>query len=104
MIASDVSKYELDSPGEATQGAAAVAMLVSADPPLVRVEGPSGLFTADVMDFWRPNYRATAAAGIRRAPSRTISSVSDPPTVDPAPSSAGAMVEGPFGAAGAASS
>lgn len=60
VIASDVSKYELDSPGEATQGAAAVAMLIGADPALVRIEEPSGLFTADVMDFWRPNYRESA--------------------------------------------
>lgn len=60
VVASDVSKYELDSPGEATQGAAAVAMLVGADPALVRLEEPSGLFTADVMDFWRPNYREAA--------------------------------------------
>jgi hydroxymethylglutaryl-CoA synthase len=60
VIASDVSKYDLSSPGEATQGAAAVAMLVSADPALVRLEEPSGLFTADIMDFWRPNYRTTA--------------------------------------------
>nr|BAB07795.2 3-hydroxy-3-methylglutaryl CoA synthase [Streptomyces sp. CL190] len=60
VIASDVSKYELDSPGEATQGAAAVAMLVGADPALLRIEEPSGLFTADVMDFWRPNYLTTA--------------------------------------------
>ncbi|MEE1835700.1 hydroxymethylglutaryl-CoA synthase [Streptomyces sp. SP17KL33] len=60
VIASDVSKYDLDSPGEATQGAAAVAMLVGADPALVRIENASGLFTADVMDFWRPNYRTTA--------------------------------------------
>ncbi|MEZ0069965.1 hydroxymethylglutaryl-CoA synthase [Streptacidiphilus sp. MAP12-20] len=60
VIASDVSKYELDSPGEATQGAAAVAMLVAADPALVRIEEPSGVFTADVMDFWRPNYRDAA--------------------------------------------
>ncbi|MGW0599389.1 hydroxymethylglutaryl-CoA synthase [Streptomyces sp. NPDC002776] len=60
VIAADVSKYELDSPGEATQGAAAVAMLVGADPALVRIEEPSGVFTADVMDFWRPNYREAA--------------------------------------------
>lgn len=60
VIASDISKYELDSPGEATQGAASVAMLVGADPALVRIEEPSGLYTADVMDFWRPNYRETA--------------------------------------------
>jgi hydroxymethylglutaryl-CoA synthase len=60
VIASDVSKYELDSPGEATQGAAAVAMLVGVNPALMRIEDPSGLFTADVMDFWRPNYRDAA--------------------------------------------
>ncbi|BBA98090.1 putative 3-hydroxy-3-methylglutaryl-CoA synthase [Actinacidiphila reveromycinica] len=60
VIASDVSRYDVDSPGEATQGAAAVAMLVGTDPALVRVEDPSGVFTADVMDFWRPNYRETA--------------------------------------------
>ncbi|MEU1409050.1 hydroxymethylglutaryl-CoA synthase [Streptomyces sp. NPDC005728] len=60
VIASDVSKYDLDSPGEATQGAAAVALLVAADPQLVRIEEPSGVFTADVMDFWRPNYREAA--------------------------------------------
>ncbi len=60
VIASDVSKYDLDSPGEATQGAAAVAMLVGSDPALVRIEEPSGVFTADVMDFWRPNYRDAA--------------------------------------------
>ncbi|MFF7387475.1 hydroxymethylglutaryl-CoA synthase [Streptomyces scabiei] len=60
VIASDISRYDLDSPGEATQGAAAAAMLVSADPALLELTGSSGLFTADVMDFWRPNYRATA--------------------------------------------
>jgi hydroxymethylglutaryl-CoA synthase len=60
VIASDISKYDADSPGEATQGAAAVAMLVSTNPALATIEDPSGLFTADVMDFWRPNYRDTA--------------------------------------------
>ncbi|QKW08105.1 hydroxymethylglutaryl-CoA synthase [Streptomyces sp. NA04227] len=60
VIASDVSKYDLDSPGEATQGAAAAAILVGANPSLLRIEPASGLFTADVMDFWRPNYRDTA--------------------------------------------
>lgn len=60
VIASDVSRYDLDSPGEATQGAAATALLVSADPAVVEIGRPSGLFTSDVMDFWRPNYRSTA--------------------------------------------
>ncbi|MCX2926328.1 hydroxymethylglutaryl-CoA synthase [Streptomyces sp. NEAU-W12] len=60
VIASDISRYDLGSPGEATQGAAAAAMLVSAEPALLELTGPSGLFTSDVMDFWRPNYRTTA--------------------------------------------
>ncbi|WP_306205428.1 hydroxymethylglutaryl-CoA synthase [Actinoplanes sp. RD1] len=60
VIAADSSKYELGSSGEATQGAAAVAMLVAADPALIRLDNTSGLFTADIMDFWRPNYLTTA--------------------------------------------
>ncbi|MEU4796697.1 hydroxymethylglutaryl-CoA synthase [Streptomyces sp. NPDC023327] len=60
VLASDVARYDLDTPGEATQGAAAAAMLVSADPALVEINSPSGLYTQDVMDFWRPNYRSTA--------------------------------------------
>ncbi|MER5888645.1 hydroxymethylglutaryl-CoA synthase [Streptomyces sp. NPDC001941] len=60
VIASDVARYDLDSPGEATQGAAAAAMLVSAEPALAAIDRPSGLHTHDVMDFWRPNYRTTA--------------------------------------------
>ncbi|MCM6778677.1 hydroxymethylglutaryl-CoA synthase [Nocardia sp. CDC159] len=60
VIATDVAKYDLDSPGEPTQGAAATAMLVTADPAILRLDSPSGLFAADIMDFWRPNYRSTA--------------------------------------------
>ncbi|MEU5691855.1 hydroxymethylglutaryl-CoA synthase [Actinosynnema sp. NPDC020468] len=67
VIATDVSRYDPDSPGEATQGAAAVAMLVGADPVLLRVEEPSGLSTVDVMDFWRPNYRSTALVAGRES-------------------------------------
>ena len=60
VIASDVARYELDSPGEPTQGAGAVAMLVGADPRLVEIEPVSGLNSADVDDFWRPNDSSTA--------------------------------------------
>ncbi|MFC4373840.1 hydroxymethylglutaryl-CoA synthase [Nocardia halotolerans] len=60
VIAADIAKYELDSPGEPTQGAAAVAMLISADPAILRLDTPSGLYSADIMDFWRPNYRTAA--------------------------------------------
>lgn len=60
VIASDVARYELDSGGEPTQGAGAVAMLVSANPALVEIEPLSGVHTADVDDFWRPNDSSTA--------------------------------------------
>lgn len=60
VIASDVARYDLDTPGEATQGCGAVAMLISANPRLLEIDPEVGNHTEDVMDFWRPNYRATA--------------------------------------------
>ncbi|KAB1947764.1 hydroxymethylglutaryl-CoA synthase family protein [Brevibacterium linens] len=60
VIASDVARYEIDTPGEPTQGAGAVAMLVSADPKLLEIEPVSGLNSAEVDDFWRPNDSTTA--------------------------------------------
>lgn len=60
VIASDVARYELGSPGEATQGCGAVAMVVSENPRLVAIDPECGYYTEDVMDFWRPNYRSEA--------------------------------------------
>ncbi|MBN2161962.1 MAG: hydroxymethylglutaryl-CoA synthase [Pontiellaceae bacterium] len=60
VITSDVARYELGSPGEATQGCGAVAMLVAEQPRLVAIDPESGYYTEDVMDFWRPNYRSEA--------------------------------------------
>lgn len=60
VIASDVARYALDSPGEPTQGAGAIAMIIGADPALLEIEPASGLFTDDVDDFWRPNDSSTA--------------------------------------------
>lgn len=60
VIASDVARYELESPGESTQGCGAVALLISAAPRLVAIDPESGYHTEDVMDFWRPNYRSEA--------------------------------------------
>ena len=59
IINSDIARYDLDSPGEATQGAGAVAMLISADPKIMELEPASGCYSEDIMDFWRPNYRKT---------------------------------------------
>ncbi len=60
LIASDNARYDVDSAAEATQGAGAVAMLIGADPTLLAIEPASGVHTADVDDFWRPNDRSTA--------------------------------------------
>ncbi len=61
VIASDIARYEVGSAGEPTQGAGAVAMLVSDNPRLLAFEDhEDAVFTRDVMDFWRPMYRTTA--------------------------------------------
>ncbi|MFT5930396.1 MAG: hydroxymethylglutaryl-CoA synthase [Oceanospirillaceae bacterium] len=60
VIASDIARYDRQTPGEATQGCGAVAMIVSANPRLIALDPETGIHTEDVMDFWRPNYRSTA--------------------------------------------
>ena len=60
VVASDVARYDLNSGGEPTQGAAAAAFLVQVNPGILAVEPASGVYTYDVQDFWRPNDRHTA--------------------------------------------
>lgn len=55
VICSDIARYGLHTAGEPTQGAGAVAMLVSADPALLAIDvGVSGVASTHVHDFWRP--------------------------------------------------
>lgn len=56
IIASDVARYGLGTAGEPTQGAGALAMVISANPKIMTLDPESGAYTEDVMDFWRPNY------------------------------------------------
>lgn len=56
VIASDVARYGLGSTGESSQGAGAVAMVLSVDPRIAVIEKHSGFVSESVMDFWRPNY------------------------------------------------
>jgi hydroxymethylglutaryl-CoA synthase len=56
VVASDVARYGFGSAGEPTQGAGAVAMVISATPRILTFDPESGSYTEDVMDFWRPNY------------------------------------------------
>lgn len=61
VVCTDVARYALRSPGEPTQGAGAVAMIVSENPRLVALEhGISGSYAKDVHDFWRPLYSKEA--------------------------------------------
>lgn len=56
ILASDIAKYGLNTAGEPTQGAGAVALLMSANPKLLAIEKESGVYTEEISDFWRPNY------------------------------------------------
>ncbi len=60
VLASDVARYCLNTSGEPTQGAGAVAILVSAKPSILAIEKESGFYTENRYDFWRPNYSDTA--------------------------------------------
>jgi hydroxymethylglutaryl-CoA synthase len=60
IVASDIARYGLGSAGEPTQGAGAVAMVISAQPRILELDTDVGYYTEDVMDFWRPNYRDEA--------------------------------------------
>ena len=54
VIASDIAKYPLHSPGEYTQGAGSVSLLIKRRPRLISLEGNYGFFTRDENDFFRP--------------------------------------------------
>lgn len=54
VIASDIARYGLGSSGEPTQGAGAVAMLITAEPRIFALDKDSVALTQDIYDFWRP--------------------------------------------------
>jgi hydroxymethylglutaryl-CoA synthase len=60
LIASDIARYGLNTPGEPSQGCGAVAMVLSANPRILAFEPEYGVVTENVMDFWRPNYSENA--------------------------------------------
>ncbi len=60
IVAADIARYGLFTPGEPTQGCGAVAMVVSQQPTVLALESGSGAYAQDIMDFWRPNYRDEA--------------------------------------------
>jgi hydroxymethylglutaryl-CoA synthase len=60
VIGSDIARYGLGTPGEPTQGAGAVALIVSESPRLLSMDRAVGTFARDVFDFWRPLYSKDA--------------------------------------------
>jgi len=60
VLGADIARYGLHTSGESTQGAGAVALVISKDPRLLVLEEESAYLTDDIMDFWRPVYSDTA--------------------------------------------
>ncbi len=61
VVCTDIARYELGGAGEPTQGAGAVAILVTESPRLFALDrGVTGSFARDVFDFWRPLDRKDA--------------------------------------------
>jgi hydroxymethylglutaryl-CoA synthase len=54
VIASDVAKYDLESTGEYTQGAGAVAVLITENPDIISITNTIGVATKSVGDFFKP--------------------------------------------------
>ena len=60
VCATDIAKYPLNTPGEPTQGAGAVAFLVKENPRLLAFDPVIGTYMEDEDDFWRPLFSTTA--------------------------------------------
>ena len=65
VIATDTALYARDDPGEATQGAGAVAMLITEDPSLVEISAEQGYGSADETDFLKPQQQFPSVDGKR---------------------------------------
>ena len=61
VVCSDIARYGLHTAGEPTQGAGAVALLLSESPRLLTIDpSRTGYDARDVHDFWRPLYSKDA--------------------------------------------
>jgi hydroxymethylglutaryl-CoA synthase len=65
VIATDTALYARDDPGESTQGAGAVAMLIDEDPDVVSFSVEQGYGSADETDFLKPNQQFPSVDGKR---------------------------------------
>jgi 3-hydroxy-3-methylglutaryl CoA synthase len=65
VIATDTALYARGDPGESTQGAGAVAMLIDEDPDLVAISNEQGYGSMDETDFLKPNQQFPSVDGQR---------------------------------------
>ena len=65
VIATDTALYARGDPGEATQGAGAVAMLIAEEPSLVELSTHQGYGSKDETDFLKPNQQFPSVDGKR---------------------------------------
>jgi hydroxymethylglutaryl-CoA synthase len=65
VIATDTALYARGDAGEATQGAGAVAMLISEDPDVLELSTEQGYGSADETDFLKPNQQFPSVDGKR---------------------------------------
>lgn len=63
VVTSDIAKYDLNSTGEYTQGAGALAMLVTSNPRIIAFENHWATSTKGVFDFFKP-YRTVSKEAI----------------------------------------
>ena len=63
VVTTDLAKYDLNSTGEYTQGAGAVAMLISSNPKIIAFENNWATSTKGVFDFFKP-YRTVSKEAI----------------------------------------
>ena len=63
VVTSDIAKYDLNSTGEYTQGAGAVAILIASNPRIIAFENHWATSTKGVFDFFKP-YRTLSKSEI----------------------------------------
>jgi hydroxymethylglutaryl-CoA synthase len=65
VVVTDTALYERDDPGEATQGAGAVALYITETPSVVTLSREQGIGSKDETDFLKPNQQFPSVDGKR---------------------------------------
>lgn len=55
VIGSDIARYGVATPGEVTQGAGSISLLIKKDPSILAIDSETSMYSDDIDDFWRPN-------------------------------------------------